>query len=106
MPPAFRWKASVPAADLHRMDPMAARSRHADLVEAAVVAEGLVETDSETVLSWRRCSSDYHVDPRSKATPHIITQSELALFKEPVSDVLLHAREEIDRVYAIVRQED
>jgi AraC-like DNA-binding protein/PAS domain-containing protein len=83
-----------------------ARSRHADLVESAVTAESSVQTDSEIALSWRRCSGDYHVDPESRATPHIITQTELALFKEPVSDVLLHAREEIDRLYAIVRQED
>jgi transcriptional regulator of acetoin/glycerol metabolism len=82
-----------------------ARSRHADLVESAA-AESPVQTDREVVLSWRRCIGDYHVDPRSRATPHIITQTELTLFKEPVSDVLLHAREEIDRLYAIVRQED
>jgi len=96
----------VPAADLHRVDPLVARSRHADLVESAVAAASPVPTDSEVVLSWRRCIGDYHVDPRSSATPHIITQTELTLFKEPVSDVLLHAREEIDRLYAIVRQED
>ncbi len=88
----------------NRIDPLVARSRHADLVESAVAAESSVQTDSEIVLSWRRCSGDYHVDPRSRATPHIITQTELALFKEPVSDVLLHAREEIDRLYAIVRR--
>jgi transcriptional regulator of acetoin/glycerol metabolism len=96
----------VPPADLHRIDPLVTRSRHADLVESAVAAESSVQTDSEIVLSWRRCSGDYHVDPRSRATPHIITQTELTHFKEPVSDVLLHAREEIDRLYAIVRQED
>jgi len=96
----------VPAANLHRADPLVARSCHADLVESAVAAESSVQTDSEIVLSWRRCSGDHHVDPRSSATPHIITQAELTRFKEPVSDVLLHAREEIDRLYAIVRQED
>ena len=96
----------MPAADLHRFDPLVARSHHADVVESAVAAECPVQSDSEIVLSWRRCNGDYHVDPRSSATPHIITQTELALFKEPVSDVLLHAREEIDRLYAIVRQED
>ena len=96
----------MPAADLHRIDPLETRSRHADLVESAVAAEGPVATDTEIVLSWRRCIGDYHVDPRSSATPHIITQTELTHFKEPVSDVLLHAREEIDRLYAIVRQED
>ena len=96
----------MPAADLHRIDPLVARSRHADLIESAVAPESSVPADSEIVLSWRRCSGDYHVDPRSGATPHIITQTELTLFKEPVTDVLLHAREEIDRLYAIVRQED
>ena len=83
-----------------------AESRHSDLVESAVAAESSGQTNSEIALSWRRCSGDYHVDPRSSATPHIITQTELALFKEPVSEILLHAREEIDRLYAIVRQED
>jgi len=106
VPSAFRWKASVPAANFHRIDPLVARSRHADLVESAVAGERPVPTDSEIVLSWRRCIGDYHVDPRSGTTPHIITHTELALFKEPVSDVLLHAREEIDRLYAIVRQGD
>jgi AraC-like DNA-binding protein/PAS domain-containing protein len=106
VPPAFRWKASVPTADLHRIDPLVARSRHADLVESTVAAESPVPTDSEVAISWRRCIGDYHVDPRNSATPHIVTQTELTLFKEPVSDVLLHAREEIDRLYAIVRQED
>ena len=93
-------------ADLRRIYPLVARSRHADLIESSVAAESRVPTDSEIVLSWRRCIGDYHVDPRSSATPHIITQTELTLFKESVSDVLLHAREEIDRLYAIVRQED
>ena len=96
----------MPAADLHRIDLLMAQSRHADLVELAVAAESSLQTDTEIVVSWRRCSGDYHVDPRSGATPHIITQTELALFKEPVNDLLLHAREEIDRLYAIVRQED
>jgi len=96
VPPAFHRKASVPAADLHRVGPLVARSRHADLVESAVAAESPVQTDREIILSWRRCIGDYHVDPRSGSTPHIITQTELTLFKEPVSDVLLHAREEIE----------
>ena len=96
----------MPRADLHRADPLVARPRHADLVESAVAAGSPLPTDTEIVLSWRRCIGDYHVDPRSSATPHIITHTELTLFKEPVSEVLLHAREEIDRLYAIVRQED
>ncbi len=93
-------------ADLHRTDSLVTPSRHAHLVESTVAAKSPDQTGSEIVLSWRRCIGDYHVDHGSTTTPHIITQSELAHFKEPVSDVLRHAREEIDRLYAIVRQED
>ena len=72
----------MPAADLHTVDPLVTRSRHTDLVESAVAAESSVQTDSKIVLSWLRCSGDHHVDSRSRATPHIITQTELALFKD------------------------
>jgi AraC-like DNA-binding protein len=55
--------------------------------------------------SWRRCVAEHHVDPRSRTAPNVITQSELKVSSEPLGDVILHAREEIDRLYAIVRQE-
>jgi AraC-like DNA-binding protein len=47
----------------------------------------------------------YRVDPRSAAAPNIVTQGELQVSKDPVSEVVAHAREEIDRLYAIVRQQ-
>jgi AraC-like DNA-binding protein len=55
--------------------------------------------------SWRRCLVDYHVDPKSRTAPNVVTQSELNASKEPVGDVICQAREEIDRLYAIVRQQ-
>ena len=55
--------------------------------------------------SWRRCLVDYHVDPKSRAAPNVVTQNELNVSKEPAADVIAHAREEIDRLYAIVRQQ-
>lgn len=55
--------------------------------------------------SWRRCMADYRVDARSPAAPNIITQDELNASTEPLADVIVHAREEIDRLYAIVRQQ-
>ena len=55
--------------------------------------------------SWRRCMADYHVDPQDPAEPNVVTQSELKASKEPVADIIVHAREEIDRLYAIVRQQ-
>jgi len=55
--------------------------------------------------SWRRCLVDYHVDPRSRTSPNVVTPSELAVSTEPAVDVITQAREEIDRLYAIVRQQ-
>src|SRR5260370_38363240 len=49
--------------------------------------------------------AEYHVDPRSRTPPHIITEAELKVSSEPLADVIVHAREEIDRLYAIVRQQ-
>jgi len=49
--------------------------------------------------------AEYHVDPKSRAAPNVITESELRVSREPLGDVILHAREEIDRLYAIVRQQ-
>jgi len=55
--------------------------------------------------SWHRCMADYHVDPKDQSAPNVVTQSELKVSKEPVADIITHAREEIDRLYAIVRQQ-
>jgi len=49
--------------------------------------------------------AEHHVDPRSRTAPNVITQSELKVSSEPLAEVILHAREEIDRLYAIVRQQ-
>jgi len=55
--------------------------------------------------SWHRCMADYHVDPKDQSAPNVVTQTELKASKEPVADIITHAREEIDRLYAIVRQQ-
>jgi AraC-like DNA-binding protein len=55
--------------------------------------------------SWRRCMAEYRVDPKSRTPPNVITESELKASKEPLADIILNAREEIDRLYAIVRQQ-
>jgi AraC-like DNA-binding protein len=55
--------------------------------------------------SWLRCRAEYHVDPKSRSAPNVVTESELKVSREPLGDVILHAREEIDRLYAIVRQQ-
>jgi hypothetical protein len=60
---------------------------------------------TEVADSWRRCMLDYHVDPKSRSAPNVVTQGELRAHKEPTDAVIAQAREEIDRLYAIVRQE-
>lgn len=91
---------------LRSIGPPAEGSHHTDQIESAVSGTGLVRSAEEVFDSWRRCIADYHVDPKSRSSPHIITQSELSVSREPVADLIVHAREEIDRLYAIVRQEE
>ena len=60
---------------------------------------------AEVSDSWRRCMADHRVDPRSQTAPNVITQNELKVSSEPLADVIVHAGEELDRLYAIVRQQ-
>src|SRR5246500_2500064 len=60
---------------------------------------------AEVSDSWRRCMADHRVDPRSQSAPNVITQSELKVSSEPLAEVIVHAGEELDRLYAIVRQQ-
>lgn len=55
--------------------------------------------------SWWRCLVDYRVDPTSRTAPNVVTQNELGVSKEPVANLIAQAGEEIDRLYAIVRQQ-
>jgi AraC-like DNA-binding protein/PAS domain-containing protein len=66
---------------------------------------GLNSAAEEVSDSWHRCLVDYRVDPRSRSAPNVVTPSELQISKEPTADVIAQAREEIDRLYAIVRQQ-
>jgi AraC-like DNA-binding protein len=73
--------------------------------EALGADAGLHSAVEEVSDSWHRCLVDYHVDPRSRSAPNVVTPSELRVSKEPTADVITQAREEIDRLYAIVRQQ-
>src|SRR5262245_24893431 len=58
----------------------------------------------DMTLSWRRCTAEHHLDPNLAAAPNILTERELAGRLEAFDMIPLLAREEIDRLYAIVRQ--
>ena len=65
---------------------------------------GQVDTAVEMTLSWRRCVAEHHLDANVVSAPNVLTERELAGRREAFNDVLLLAHEEIDRLYAIVRQ--
>ena len=80
-------------------------SRHLDQIESVVQGGGATSDLEEVSASWRRCTADLLINPEARAAPHIVTDSELRIFREPVGKAIVYAQEEVDRLYAIVRQE-
>lgn len=67
--------------------------------------QSLVLHSKEVMQSWQRCTVDYRVDRESPSTPNVVTQSELKYSREPLSNIIGHAQQEIDRLYAILRRQ-
>ena len=87
------------------IDRTAKKLAHGDRVELNVNSKNLLSEPEEIFESWRRCLLDFRVDTRNLSAPHIITQNELKVFREPLEKILVQAREEIDRLYAVLRQQ-
>src|SRR5215472_507928 len=86
-----------------RADLSIADVAHEERIE--LVADGAGQSFQPEAIddSWRRCLLGFHVDPRSSSVPHLLTERELRISREPLCSFLLQAQEEIDRLYAIVR---
>jgi AraC-like DNA-binding protein len=86
-----------------RADASTADVSHDQRIE--LVADGASESLQPEPIddSWRRCLRDFRVDPKSSSVPHLLTERELRISREPLHSFLLQAQEEIDRLYAIVR---
>ena len=82
----------------------AAELSHSDRVELTVGSQNLPAEPEEIFGSWRRSLLDYRIDAADSSAPHIVTQNELKVSREPMETVLAQAQEEIDRLYAVVRQ--
>jgi AraC-like DNA-binding protein len=95
----------VPPEVINRSDENTEERRLLQPIEPALTNTPPTSAVAEVSNSWRRCMADYHVDPQDPAEPNVVTQSELKASKEPVADIIVHAQEEIDRLYAIVRQQ-
>jgi transcriptional regulator of acetoin/glycerol metabolism len=78
---------------------------HLDHIEAVVDRGDLISVVEGVSDSWRRCARKYHIDPSTRTPPHIITESEIRASREPIDDIIVHAQDEIDRLYAIVGQQ-
>jgi transcriptional regulator of acetoin/glycerol metabolism len=76
-----------------------------DRVDPNVGYENSPSQFEEIVDSWRRCLVDHHVDAKSCSKPHIVTHRELSVSREPLDKLLIQAQDEIDRLYAVVRQQ-
>ena len=75
---------------------------HVDCIDLVVRKGTLVPGVEEVAASWRRCLTAHHLDPEIQTAPHIITEKEIKDSREPLRNVILHAQEELDRLYAIV----
>ena len=86
-----------------RADPSTVDVSHDARIES--VADGASESFQPEAIddSWRRCLRDFRVDPKSGSVPHLLTERELRISREPLHSFLLLAQEEINRLYAIVR---
>lgn len=86
-----------------RADPSTVDVSHDERIE--LVADRASESPQPEPIedSWRRCLRDFRVDPKSISVPHLLTERELRISREPMHSFLLQAQEEINRLYAIVR---
>jgi AraC-like DNA-binding protein len=92
----------LPAANKSRLQSSIDRLSHVDCIDLVVHKRTLVPGVEEVAASWQRCLTAHHLDPEIQAAPHIITEKEIKESREPLRNVILHAQEELDRLYAIV----
>jgi AraC-like DNA-binding protein len=81
------------------------RVAHLDQIESVVQGGGATSDLEAVSASWRRCTADLLINPDSRSAPHIVTDSELRVSREPLGKAIVYAQEEVDRLYTIIRQE-
>ena len=79
---------------------------HVDRIDLVVRKGALISGVEEVATSWRRCLAAHHIDPQIRTAPHILTEREIKDSCEPLRDLILHAQEDLDRLYAIVGPEE
>jgi len=76
-----------------------------DIDQVYRVAEGgaPIPGTGKVQASWKRCANTYGVNPAATDAPRILTPQELKDFRQPLDELVVSAREEIDRLYPLVR---
>ena len=87
------------------IDPSAKGSPDSAHIDSSRAPESSASRFAEISDSWRRCLAEYRVDAASRSKPNVITEDELSHSREPLAKTLAEAQEEIDRLYAVVRQQ-
>src|SRR5579864_4940669 len=77
---------------------------HVDQIESVVQGLHIVSGAEEVEESWRRCTAGYRLNPSSRSAPNVLTDSELRVPREAAGGVISYAQEELDRLYAILRE--
>jgi len=79
-------------------------ARHAELVNLVAVGEAPELGVDEVATSWQRSAIEHGINPDSTEAPRILTSRELQELREPLDNLVRSAREEIDRLYKVVRE--
>ena len=77
---------------------------HPDRVYSVVENHGAAVGGDEISTSWRRCLSEHGIDPGGHEAPQILTAQELRVIRGPVEELIEAAKEENDRLHAMVGQ--
>src|SRR6267142_357452 len=90
------------AANKNRTQRSISGPSHGDCIDLVFSKGALVPGVEEVATSWGRCLTAHHLDPEIQAAPHIITEKEIKDSRESLGNLIMHAHEELDRLYAIV----
>ena len=83
-------------------------AHHVEAIAAVVhgqssQSESTIELEAVS-SSWRRSAQSHHVNPESRESPRVLTQSSLRSSIEPIENVVLAAQTELDRLHKMVGQ--
>jgi AraC-like DNA-binding protein len=79
-------------------------AQHSDQVYLVAQGDSSEPSLEEVSPSWRRSANTHGVNPDSTEAPRILTSGEVKESREPLDNLIFSAREEIDRLYQVVRE--